>query len=95
MVLVFMNVLLYVTLVCFFWQQYHENRLKYLEAEKAEGKNPYPHKFAVSLSISEYIDKYGGIGNGEHLEDVSVSLAGNGIFYFRWHFLVCLLCSMC
>ncbi|XP_028781209.1 lysine--tRNA ligase, cytoplasmic [Neltuma alba] len=56
--------------------QYLENRLKYLAAEKAEGKNPYPHKFAVSMCISEYIDKYGGMGNGEHLEDISVSLAG-------------------
>ncbi|KAJ6993878.1 hypothetical protein NC653_016872 [Populus alba x Populus x berolinensis] len=36
----------------------------------------YPHKFFVTLSIPEYIDKYGGLSNGEHLEDVSVSLAG-------------------
>ncbi|KAK4265493.1 hypothetical protein QN277_026541 [Acacia crassicarpa] len=56
--------------------QYRENRLKCLATEKTEGKNPYPHKFVVSLSINEYIDKYGGMGNGEHLEDVSVSLAG-------------------
>ncbi|KAI9122747.1 hypothetical protein K1719_005636 [Acacia pycnantha] len=56
--------------------QYLENRLKYLATEKVEGKNPYPHKFCVSLSMNEYIDKYGGMGNGEHLEDVSVSLAG-------------------
>ncbi|XP_011043941.1 PREDICTED: lysine--tRNA ligase-like [Populus euphratica] len=56
--------------------QYYENRLKYLDAQKAEGKNMYPHKFFVSLTIPEYIDKYGGLSNGEHLEDVSVSLAG-------------------
>ncbi|KAF7838023.1 lysine--tRNA ligase, cytoplasmic-like [Senna tora] len=56
--------------------QYHENRLKYLAAQKTEGTNPYPHKFSVSMSINEYIDQYGGLGNGEHLEDVSVSLAG-------------------
>ena len=58
-------------------QQYYENRLKYLDAQKVEGKNMYPHKFFVTLSIPEYIDKYGGLSNGEHLEDVSVSLAGN------------------
>ncbi|XP_028751331.1 lysine--tRNA ligase, cytoplasmic-like, partial [Neltuma alba] len=57
-------------------QQYHENRLKYLAAEKDEVKNPYPHRFAVSMCISEYIDTYGGMGNGEHIEDTSVSLAG-------------------
>ncbi|KAL9399499.1 hypothetical protein Peur_008460 [Populus x canadensis] len=56
--------------------QYYENRLKYLDAQKGEGKNMYPHKFFVTLSIPEYIDKYGGLSNGEHLEDVSVSLAG-------------------
>ncbi|KAJ7964773.1 Lysine--tRNA ligase [Quillaja saponaria] len=55
--------------------QYYLNRLKYLEAEK-KGGNPYPHKFHVSMSIIEYIEKYGGLGNGEHLEDVKVSLAG-------------------
>ncbi|KAJ1433468.1 OB-fold nucleic acid binding domain, AA-tRNA synthetase-type [Sesbania bispinosa] len=56
--------------------QYHENRLKFLAAQKAEGSNPYPHKFNVSMSIDQYINKYGGLSNGEHLEDVSVSLAG-------------------
>ncbi|KAJ4709295.1 Lysine--tRNA ligase [Melia azedarach] len=56
--------------------QYFENRLKYLAAQKNEGKNPYPHKFFVSMSVIEYIEKYGSLGNGEHLEDVSVSLAG-------------------
>ncbi|KAJ6407075.1 hypothetical protein OIU84_010565 [Salix udensis] len=56
--------------------QYYENRLKYLDAQKGEGKNMYPHKFFVTLSIPEYIDKYGGLSNGEHLEDVSVSLSG-------------------
>lgn len=56
--------------------QYFENRIKYLEAQKKEGRNPYPHKFFVSLSILEYVEKYGGLSNGEHQEDVSVSLAG-------------------
>ncbi|KAK9033121.1 hypothetical protein V6N11_018158 [Hibiscus sabdariffa] len=56
--------------------QFHENRLKFLAAQKAEGKNSYPHKFFASMSIIEYIDKYGSLGNGEHIEDVSVSLAG-------------------
>ncbi|CDY47920.1 BnaAnng09520D [Brassica napus] len=56
--------------------QYFENRLKYLAAEKAKGENPYPHKFAVSMSIPEYIEKYGGLNNGDHVEDAQVSLAG-------------------
>uniref|UniRef100_A0A2N9HB10 lysine--tRNA ligase n=1 Tax=Fagus sylvatica TaxID=28930 RepID=A0A2N9HB10_FAGSY len=56
--------------------QYFENRLKYLAAERAAGEEPYPHKFHVSLSILEYIEKYGGLSDGEHLEDVTVNLAG-------------------
>ncbi|CAL5184507.1 unnamed protein product [Lathyrus oleraceus] len=56
--------------------QYLENRLKYLATEKAEGRNPYPHKFAVTMSIDQYIKEYEGLGDGQHLEDVSVSLAG-------------------
>ncbi|KAH9805865.1 hypothetical protein KPL71_002557 [Citrus sinensis] len=56
--------------------QYLENRKRYLEIQKKEGKNPYPHKFFVSMSIIGYIANYGGLGNGDHLEDISVSLAG-------------------
>jgi lysyl-tRNA synthetase class 2 len=53
-----------------------ENRLKYLATEKKEGRNPYPHKFYVTLSIEQYIKEYGSLSEGQHLEDVSVSLAG-------------------
>ncbi|XP_057543621.1 lysine--tRNA ligase, cytoplasmic-like isoform X2 [Amaranthus tricolor] len=56
--------------------QYFENRVKSLAAQKAAGINPYPHKFFVTLSITEYIEKYGVLNNGDHLEDVQVSLAG-------------------
>ncbi|WVZ09610.1 hypothetical protein V8G54_014140 [Vigna mungo] len=56
--------------------QYLENRLKYLSSQKTDGKNPYPHKFFVTMSIEEYIKEYGGLSDGQHAEDVSVSLAG-------------------
>ncbi|CAO2821655.1 unnamed protein product [Amaranthus hypochondriacus] len=56
--------------------QYFENRVKSLAVQKAAGINPYPHKFFVTLSITEYIEKYGVLNNGDHLEDVQVSLAG-------------------
>lgn len=58
-------------------QQYYENRLNVLAAQKEVGKNPYPHKFFMSLSIPEYVNKYGSLDSGEHLDDVQVSLAGN------------------
>ncbi|CAL5376689.1 unnamed protein product [Camellia sinensis] len=57
-------------------QQYFENRLEALAAHKSAGINPYPHKFDVSMSILEYIEKYTCLNNGDHLEDVQVSLAG-------------------
>ncbi|KAF7806646.1 lysine--tRNA ligase, cytoplasmic-like [Senna tora] len=56
--------------------QYHENRLKYLAAQKSDRNERYPHKFSVSISIKEYIEKYGGLSDGEHLEKIIVSLAG-------------------
>lgn len=56
--------------------QYFENRLKVLAALKSSGVNPYPHKFHVSLSLPEYINKYANLNSGEHLKDVEVSLAG-------------------
>ncbi|KAL1222426.1 Lysine--tRNA ligase, cytoplasmic [Cardamine amara subsp. amara] len=56
--------------------QYLENRIKYVEAEMAKGENPYPHKFFVSMSIPEYIDKYGSLSNGGQLQDAQVSLGG-------------------
>ncbi|XP_058097326.1 lysine--tRNA ligase [Magnolia sinica] len=56
--------------------QYYENRLKVLASLKESGINPYPHKFQVSLSIVEYIDKYGSLNDGVHLEDAVESLAG-------------------
>ncbi|GAU41425.1 hypothetical protein TSUD_26050 [Trifolium subterraneum] len=56
--------------------QYLENRLKYLATEKNNGKNPYPHKFSVTSSIEEYNKEYGSLNDGQHLDDVSVSLAG-------------------
>ncbi|XP_020589568.1 lysine--tRNA ligase [Phalaenopsis equestris] len=56
--------------------QYYENRDKYLASQKATGVNPYPHKFQVSISIEEYIQKYSSLNQGEHLKDVEVNLAG-------------------
>ncbi|XP_010911688.1 lysine--tRNA ligase isoform X2 [Elaeis guineensis] len=56
--------------------QYYESRLKALASLKAVGVNPYPHKFLVSMSVVDYVEKYGRLRDGEHLKDVEVSLAG-------------------
>ncbi|KAK9901864.1 hypothetical protein M0R45_001888 [Rubus argutus] len=52
--------------------QYFENRLKYLSSQE----NPYPHKFNVSMSDRLFVEKFESLGNGEHNEDITVSLAG-------------------
>ncbi|KAK9275981.1 hypothetical protein L1049_023257 [Liquidambar formosana] len=56
--------------------QYFENRLKAIATQKEAGKNPYPHKFFVSMSIVKYVEKYGSLDNGAHVEDDTISLAG-------------------
>ncbi|KAL0907268.1 hypothetical protein M5K25_021668 [Dendrobium thyrsiflorum] len=56
--------------------QYYENRHKYPASQKITGINPYPHKFQVSTSVEEYIQKYTSLNQGEHLKDVEVNLAG-------------------
>lgn len=55
---------------------YFNNRVRALAASKSSGANPYPHKFAVSVSIPEYVKEYGYLSNGEHKEETIVSVAG-------------------
>ncbi|KAJ0088581.1 hypothetical protein Patl1_31356 [Pistacia atlantica] len=56
--------------------QYLNNRLMGLASLKERGLNPYPHKFAVSMSINDFIGKYGTLSVGEHVESTEISLAG-------------------
>ncbi|XP_044735306.1 lysine--tRNA ligase isoform X1 [Chrysoperla carnea] len=55
-------------------------RLRTLAVEqlKAAGgeEHPYPHKFHVSISLEEFIEKYSILNEGEILEDETVSVAG-------------------
>ncbi|KAL6599541.1 hypothetical protein ACP70R_045678 [Stipagrostis hirtigluma subsp. patula] len=56
--------------------QYFENRVKTLASLKAKDVNPYPHKFPVSISVPEYIERYRNLSNGDKLVDVTESIAG-------------------
>ncbi|XP_004930981.1 lysine--tRNA ligase isoform X2 [Bombyx mori] len=38
--------------------------------------HPYPHKFNVSISLEEFIEKYQNLNNGDVLENVTLSVAG-------------------
>ena len=56
--------------------QYHERRLRALETARASGRNPYPHKFHLTMYIPEYVAKYKGLEPGTKQEQTRESLAG-------------------
>ncbi|GJJ06404.1 hypothetical protein Clacol_000595 [Clathrus columnatus] len=60
--------------------QYYEIRSRHiLELRKTLQPNPYPHKFHVSISVSNYIEKYGAPGKipeGTRMDGIEESLAG-------------------
>ena len=58
-------------------QEYFTYRSRVIAQQKAEGDNPYPHKFHVELSLPEFIDRYGGIDAGT-ITEKDVSVSGNG-----------------
>ncbi|EJD02921.1 lysine-tRNA ligase [Fomitiporia mediterranea MF3/22] len=60
--------------------QYFELRTRQiLKLRESQDPNPYPHKFHVSISLSDYIDRYGPEGKipaGQRLQGTVESLAG-------------------
>eukprot|EP00735_Rhodelphis_limneticus_P008960 TRINITY_DN2427_c0_g1::TRINITY_DN2427_c0_g1_i1::g.8937::m.8937 TRINITY_DN2427_c0_g1::TRINITY_DN2427_c0_g1_i1::g.8937 ORF type:complete len:604 (+),score=263.62,sp/Q9ZPI1/SYKC_ARATH/59.86/0.0,tRNA-synt_2/PF00152.15/9.7e-90,tRNA_anti-codon/PF01336.20/7.5e-11,tRNA-synt_2d/PF01409.15/0.0072,tRNA-synt_2d/PF01409.15/0.22,tRNA-synt_2b/PF00587.20/3.9,tRNA-synt_2b/PF00587.20/35,Asp-B-Hydro_N/PF05279.6/0.68,CagX/PF03524.10/0.87,NARP1/PF12569.3/13 TRINITY_DN2427_c0_g1_i1:58-1812(+) len=55
---------------------YFDNRNKMMASWKAEGVEPYPHKFQVSHSIPEFHEKFGHYENNTKDETLTVSIAG-------------------
>lgn len=43
---------------------------------KESGEELYPHKFTVTTSIPDCIDKYSSLEKGVKLDDVTLSVAG-------------------
>ena len=60
----------------FFLQQYLENRQKHLASRRAAREKTYPQNDPGAMSVLEYVEQFKNIGNGEHLEDVTVNLTG-------------------
>lgn len=57
--------------------QYIENRKAMIATMKESGKNPYPHKFEVSMAIPAFIAKFSNnLEAGEQRTEPIVSLAG-------------------
>lgn len=55
--------------------QYYKIRSQAVEALKATDESPYPHKFHVSISLSEFIEKYKDVEDGTWHDDL-VSVSG-------------------
>lgn len=51
-------------------------KAKVAELKENSDAHPYPHKFHISCTVLEYVEKYGHIKNGETLEDTSEQIAG-------------------
>ncbi|XP_076370976.1 lysine--tRNA ligase-like isoform X1 [Tachypleus tridentatus] len=56
--------------------EYFKLRSQAVAQLKIIGHDPYPHKFNVSVSLTEFIKNYNHLQPGEVLEDVTVSVAG-------------------
>uniref|UniRef100_A0A9J8BXW9 Lysine--tRNA ligase n=1 Tax=Cyprinus carpio carpio TaxID=630221 RepID=A0A9J8BXW9_CYPCA len=56
--------------------QYFKIRSQAIQALKGTAEDPYPHKFNVDLSLTEFIDRYNNLQPGDHLTDVVLSLSG-------------------
>ncbi|KAI8367546.1 lysyl-tRNA synthetase [Radiomyces spectabilis] len=57
--------------------QYFELRSKAIrQLRETESPNPYPHKFQVSMSLPEFIEKFSKLEVGERLDDQEITVAG-------------------
>ena len=56
-------------------QEYLKLRLAHVNSLKSAGDSPYPHKFIVTISLTEFIEKYESVNDGTQHADV-VSVAG-------------------
>lgn len=56
--------------------QYYKIRSQAIQQLKGTSEDPYPHKFHVSLSLTDFIEKYSHLQAGDHLRDITVRVAG-------------------
>uniref|UniRef100_A0A8C5QIG1 Lysine--tRNA ligase n=1 Tax=Leptobrachium leishanense TaxID=445787 RepID=A0A8C5QIG1_9ANUR len=55
--------------------QYFKIRSQAIQQLKGTENDPYPHKFHVDMSLTEFVTKYNNLETGDHLSEV-VSVAG-------------------
>lgn len=54
---------------------FFNNRTRWVAEQKAAGNSPYPHKFNVTISLRDFLDKYANLKEAEQSNDL-VSVAG-------------------
>lgn len=57
-------------------QQYYKIRTQAIQELKGTAEDPYPHKYHVDLSLTEFIEKYNYLQPGEQLRDVVLNVSG-------------------
>ncbi|KAI4875929.1 hypothetical protein NFI96_034516, partial [Prochilodus magdalenae] len=56
--------------------QYFKIRTQAIQALKGTEEDPYPHKFNVDMSLTEFVEKYDHLQPGDQLTDVVLKVAG-------------------
>ncbi|XP_044842955.1 lysine--tRNA ligase isoform X2 [Mauremys mutica] len=56
--------------------QYYKIRSQAIQQLKGTDEDPYPHKFHVDLSLTDFIERYSHLQAGDHLRDITVRVAG-------------------
>ena len=62
---------------CIFVQQYFKLRSQAIQAQKQSGPHPYPHKFHVTMALTDFIEKYDDkLEPGDQVAEDIVQVAG-------------------
>ncbi|XP_070787262.1 lysine--tRNA ligase isoform X1 [Enoplosus armatus] len=56
--------------------QYFKIRSQAIQELKGTAEDPYPHKYHVDLSLTEFIEKYNNLQPGDQLTDVVLNVSG-------------------
>lgn len=60
-------------------QEYFKLRTQAVAQLRESGEEPYPHKFKVTTSLQEFIEKYESLETNVTLDNVTVTVAGKNI----------------
>ncbi|GIX67801.1 lysine--tRNA ligase [Caerostris extrusa] len=56
--------------------EYYKIRCQAVEQLKASGESPYPHKFHVSISLTEFVNRFSNLDAAQILKDETISVSG-------------------